>query len=164
MSVYNLATDEKKHYLQFIGCNTIDNSDGFYQILLNIANKSEWNAEDLSTINMMMKDGMGYFLQSIFRDKFQHPLYAKYYADKIFYRPSIGMKELYSISDKLKKGQITKEALVTECGGKITSLEEFSEQDWERKQRLQEEKAEICGDIAAKTKVKNSYLTYKSNY
>jgi hypothetical protein len=124
MSEYNLSEEEKKHLLQFVGCNSISNTEQFYQIILKIANRSEWNNETLKTLNMLINDGMGYFLQSIFRDKFQHPLYEKHYGQKVYKGPAGGIKDLHSIADKLRKGELSTEDL-SNHGYRISTLEEF---------------------------------------
>lgn len=124
MSEYNLSKEDKAHLLQLIGCNTIHDSEGFYQMILTIANESEWSTDDLETLNMLIKDGMGYFLQSIFRDRFQHPLYEKHYSETVFNGSPVEINDLHVIADKLKRGEISIEDL-SKYGCKISTLDQF---------------------------------------
>lgn len=122
MVSFNLSTEDKNYFLQFIGCNTISDTESFYRAILDIANKSEWNDEDLQSLNMLINDGMGYFLQSIFRDKFKHPLYGKHFGKKV-YRVPRSMSDLFDFADKLRKGEINSKDL-SKHGFRISSTPE----------------------------------------
>lgn len=76
----------------------------------------------------------------------------------------IGMNELYTMSDKLKKGKNTKEKLITNYEGEVKSLGKFSELDGDRKKRLQEEKSDLHSTVAAKTKTQNMLSMHKVKY
>lgn len=161
MEKYILTQSQRDNLLKSIGCNIIDNPTNFYSTLLEIANKSKWNIKDIQFLNQLIKDGMGYFLQSIFKDIFNHPLYNKYYGKKKYIKP-MQMEEMHAISEKLKRNEITLEDVMNKYGGKISKIEELAETDPQRKDRLIEEKSEDNNNAANSMKIKTKLCGYKT--
>lgn len=118
-------------------------------------------AKDLKYINILIDDGMGYMLQTLFLEKAKNKNYERYYGNKKYYKP-ISVSELEMLSNKCKNGEISINDVCNSYELKTINYDEFIENNSERKSRIHDEKSEINNNIIAKSKTHNKLTTYKS--
>lgn len=160
---YTITQADKDELSQILGPNNFSNElqkNIFFDSLQQILNKSQWKINDLKIINQLISDSMGFMIQTLFRDKAAHPLYFRYYANRIFTRHR-SLDELKIIANKFATGEITEEELKN-YGAKVSRVSEFVETNTERKDRLEKEKSIINNDTTATSKTHNKSVEYKS--
>jgi hypothetical protein len=135
--------------------------DAFYDYFKSVAEKSKWGREELGFFNQLIQDGMGPLLQAIFQDKLHHPEYDKYYGSKQF-KEAPSMEDMIMISRALKEGKIKSEDLLATGMFKISSSEEFSTTDKERKVNQIAMKREQMEELSKSQKLKTRIHSHKS--
>lgn len=149
-----LSQEQRKQLLELVGSNIIKDEDGFFGSLEELMKKGRWKAKDLQLVNLLIKDGMGYMLQTLFRDWNSNENYRRYYREFNFFKPVVNINNFEQIRQEMVEGEFQEEVL-KKYGVNIENIDEFSETREDRKIRQKENKEEISNLVRTKTKMMN---------